>query len=107
VHAGKMVDKIDVQHRLENAPATLRRLFEGRNQGTAPAHRGVIRVTKLGLASTTISAEALKPPCVSQSLRHEARREAPRCALPVASHQALKACRMSWRISGRFTFAPP
>jgi NADPH-dependent curcumin reductase CurA len=33
VQAGKIVDKIDVQHGLENAPATLRRLFEGRNQG--------------------------------------------------------------------------
>jgi len=33
VHADKIVDKIDVQHGLENAPATLRRLFEGRNEG--------------------------------------------------------------------------
>jgi NADPH-dependent curcumin reductase CurA len=33
VQAGKIVDKIDVQHGLENAPATLRRLFEGRNKG--------------------------------------------------------------------------
>ena len=33
VRAGKIVDKVDVQHGLENAPATLRRLFEGRNQG--------------------------------------------------------------------------
>ncbi|MGC2785395.1 MAG: hypothetical protein WA397_16500 [Roseiarcus sp.] len=33
VQAGKIVDKIDVQHGLENAPETLRRLFEGRNEG--------------------------------------------------------------------------
>ena len=33
VRAGKIVDKVDVQHGLENAPATLRRLFEGRNEG--------------------------------------------------------------------------
>jgi hypothetical protein len=26
-------NKVDVQHGLENAPATLRRLFEGRNEG--------------------------------------------------------------------------
>ena len=31
--AGKLKNKVDVQHGLENAPATLRRLFEGRNEG--------------------------------------------------------------------------
>ena len=30
---GKLKYKVDVQHGLENAPATLRRLFEGRNEG--------------------------------------------------------------------------
>ena len=29
----KIKNKVDVQHGLENAPATLRRLFEGRNEG--------------------------------------------------------------------------
>ena len=29
----KLKNKVDVQHGLENAPATLRRLFEGRNEG--------------------------------------------------------------------------
>jgi hypothetical protein len=33
VQAGRLKDKVDVQHGLENAPATLRRLFEGRNEG--------------------------------------------------------------------------
>ena len=33
VQAGKLKHKVDVQHGLENAPATLRRLFEGRNDG--------------------------------------------------------------------------
>ena len=33
VQAGKIKHKVDVQHGLENAPATLRRLFEGRNDG--------------------------------------------------------------------------
>jgi hypothetical protein len=33
VQAGKVKNNIDVQHGLENAPATLRRLFEGRNEG--------------------------------------------------------------------------
>jgi len=33
VQAGKLKNKVDVQHGLENAPAALRRLFEGRNQG--------------------------------------------------------------------------
>jgi hypothetical protein len=33
VQAGKIKNKIDVQRGLENAPATLRRLFEGRNEG--------------------------------------------------------------------------
>jgi NADPH-dependent curcumin reductase len=33
VQAGKLKNKVDVQHGLENAPATLRRLFEGRNEG--------------------------------------------------------------------------
>ena len=33
VQAGKIKNKVDVQHGLENAPATLRRLFEGRNDG--------------------------------------------------------------------------
>ena len=33
VRAGKLKNKVDVQHGLENAPATLRRLFEGRNVG--------------------------------------------------------------------------
>jgi hypothetical protein len=33
VQAGKIKYKVDVQHGLENAPATLRRLFEGRNEG--------------------------------------------------------------------------
>jgi hypothetical protein len=30
---GKLKNEVDVQHGLENAPATLRRLFEGRNEG--------------------------------------------------------------------------
>jgi NADPH-dependent curcumin reductase len=30
---GKLKNKADVQHRLENAPAILRRLFDGRNEG--------------------------------------------------------------------------
>jgi NADPH-dependent curcumin reductase CurA len=33
VQAGKLKNKVDVQRGLENAPATLRRLFEGRNEG--------------------------------------------------------------------------
>ena len=33
VQSGKLKTKVDVQHGLENAPATLRRLFEGRNDG--------------------------------------------------------------------------
>jgi NADPH-dependent curcumin reductase CurA len=33
VQAGKLKNKVDVQQGLENAPATLRRLFEGRNEG--------------------------------------------------------------------------
>jgi NADPH-dependent curcumin reductase len=33
VQAGKLKNKVDVQHGLENSPATLRRLFEGRNEG--------------------------------------------------------------------------
>jgi NADPH-dependent curcumin reductase CurA len=33
VQAGKIKNKVDVQHGLENGPATLRRLFEGRNEG--------------------------------------------------------------------------
>ena len=33
VQAGKLKTKVDVQDGLENAPATLRRLFEGRNDG--------------------------------------------------------------------------
>ena len=33
VQAGKIKFRVDVQHGLENAPATLRRLFEGRNEG--------------------------------------------------------------------------
>jgi NADPH-dependent curcumin reductase len=33
VKAGKLKHRVDVQHGLENAPATLRRLFEGLNEG--------------------------------------------------------------------------
>jgi NADPH-dependent curcumin reductase CurA len=33
VQEGKIVDRVDVQHGLENAPMTPRRLFEGKNQG--------------------------------------------------------------------------
>ena len=33
VQAGKLKNKVDVEHGLENAPAMLRRLFEGRNEG--------------------------------------------------------------------------
>ena len=33
VQQGKIKNKVDVQQGLENAPATLRRLFEGRNEG--------------------------------------------------------------------------
>lgn len=33
VREGKIVDRVDVQQGLENAPKTLRRLFEGKNQG--------------------------------------------------------------------------
>ena len=33
VREGKIKNKVDVQQGLENAPATLRRLFEGRNEG--------------------------------------------------------------------------
>jgi NADPH-dependent curcumin reductase CurA len=32
---GTLKNKVDVQHGLENAPAALRRLFEGRNEGTS------------------------------------------------------------------------
>jgi hypothetical protein len=45
---GKLKNKVDVQHDLENAPETLRRLFEGRNEGkqllresnSSPLHMG-------------------------------------------------------------------
>jgi len=40
VAEGKLKDQVDVQEGLENAPATLRRLFEGRNQG-----KQLLRVT--------------------------------------------------------------
>ena len=33
VQEGRIKSQVDVQHGLENAPATLRRLFEGRNEG--------------------------------------------------------------------------
>jgi NADPH-dependent curcumin reductase len=33
VREGKIRTKVDVQDGLENAPATLRRLFDGRNDG--------------------------------------------------------------------------
>jgi NADPH-dependent curcumin reductase len=33
IKEGKLKHRVDVQHGLENAPATLRRLFEGRNEG--------------------------------------------------------------------------
>jgi NADPH-dependent curcumin reductase len=33
VKEGKLKNRVDVQHGLENAPATLRRLFEGKNEG--------------------------------------------------------------------------
>src|SRR5208282_5365321 len=33
VQEGRIKNRVDVQHGLENAPATLRRLFEGRNEG--------------------------------------------------------------------------
>jgi hypothetical protein len=33
VQAGKIKNKVDVRHGLENAPATVRRLFEGCNEG--------------------------------------------------------------------------
>ena len=34
VQSGQLKTKVDVQHGLENAPQTLRRLFEGRNEGS-------------------------------------------------------------------------
>jgi NADPH-dependent curcumin reductase len=33
VQAGKLKDKVHAHHGLENAPATLQRLFDGRNEG--------------------------------------------------------------------------
>ena len=33
VQSGELVDRVDVKEGLENAPATLRRLFSGENQG--------------------------------------------------------------------------
>jgi NADPH-dependent curcumin reductase CurA len=33
VQAGKLKDKVHAHHRQENAPATLPRLFDGRNEG--------------------------------------------------------------------------
>jgi NADPH-dependent curcumin reductase CurA len=33
VQAGKIKNKVDVRHGLENAPATVRQLFEGCNEG--------------------------------------------------------------------------
>jgi NADPH-dependent curcumin reductase CurA len=33
VQSGELVDRVDVKEGLENAPATLRRLFTGENQG--------------------------------------------------------------------------
>ena len=41
VQSGRLKNKVDVQHGLENAPATLRRLFEGRNEG-----KQLLRVTE-------------------------------------------------------------
>ncbi len=38
VQAGKIKSRVDVQHGLESAPATLRRLFEGRNEGKRLLH---------------------------------------------------------------------
>jgi NADPH-dependent curcumin reductase len=42
VQARKLKNKVDVQHGLENAPATLRRLFEGRNDGKQLLHKSFI-----------------------------------------------------------------
>jgi NADPH-dependent curcumin reductase len=38
VQAGKIKNKVDVRHGLENGPATLRRLFDGRNEGKQLLH---------------------------------------------------------------------
>jgi hypothetical protein len=68
--AGKLKNKVDVQHGMENAPATLGRLFEGRNQRQAgPAHRRVIPVTKWGGLRRRSGLKPLKPPRASLSLR--------------------------------------
>jgi hypothetical protein len=55
VQARKIKNKVDGRHGLENAPATARGLQRG--QATT-ARRRVIRSSKWGLASTTLSAEA-------------------------------------------------
>ena len=61
VQAGKLKNKVDVQHGLENAPATLRRLFEGRNEGKQLLRVAEQIVPLMGSASTTLWSEALKP----------------------------------------------
>jgi NADPH-dependent curcumin reductase CurA len=38
VQSGKLRYKVDVQRGLENAPATLRRLFDGHNDGKQLLH---------------------------------------------------------------------
>ena len=61
VQAGKLKNKVDVQHGLENAPATLRRLFEGRNEGLKGARdqSGALRGYAAAVLASAISATRL------------------------------------------------
>ena len=61
VQAGKLKYKVDVQHGLENTPATLRRLFEGRNEQAAPARRGISPYPQWGRRRRRSGPRPLKP----------------------------------------------
>ena len=70
VHAGKLKNKVDVQHGLENAPATLRRLVRGLQQGQATtARRRVVRSSKWGWRQRPSEPKSLKPLRASSNLR--------------------------------------
>ena len=59
-----------MQHRLENAPATLRRLFEGRNEGKQLLRVAeVVRRSKSGSHQRRSGLKRLKSPHASSSLR--------------------------------------
>jgi hypothetical protein len=68
VQAGKLKNKVDVQHGLENAPASAAEAVRGLQRGQATtARRRVVRSSKWGWRQRPSEPKPLKPPAQART----------------------------------------